>query len=359
MALKVYERHLAREIYGATFLVLLAFLALFSFFDLIHELEDVGKGTYQLQHAIGYVLLTLPGRAYEIFPISVLIGALYALTLLARHSEITVLRASGLPTRDFLLSLAKIGALFVVLTFVFGEFVAPPAERIAQQLRLTALSKLVAQEFRSGLWVKDGLSFINVREVAPDTSLRGIRVYAFDENYHLQSISEAEKGKYIPPDHWQLSNVVQSRFDDGDTTVSRHEELIWQSALNPDILSVLLVVPERMSLVNLYQYIRHLSENQQKTQRYEIALWKKLIYPLATLVMMALALPFAYTHDRMGTVSLKVFAGVMMGIFFHMLNGLFSHLGVINSWRPLFAAVTPSVMFLMAAAGMLWWVERR
>jgi lipopolysaccharide export system permease protein len=114
-----------------------------------------------------------------------------------------------------------------------------------------------------------------------------------------------------------------------------------------------------MSLVNLYQYIRHLSENKQKTQRYEIALWKKLVYPFATLVMMALALPFAYRHDRMVAVSVQVFAGVMLGILFHMLNGLFSHLGVINSWQPLVAATTPSVIFLLAAASMLWWAERR
>ncbi|MEW6165192.1 MAG: LPS export ABC transporter permease LptG [Pseudomonadota bacterium] len=357
--MKVYERHLAREINGATLLVLAAFMALFAFFDLIGEMEDVGKGSYQFQHALGYVALTLPGRAYEILPVAVLIGTLYALTLLARHSEITVLRASGLATGTLLATLAKIGAVFVVLTFVIGEFVAPPAERAAQQLRLTAMSSLIAQEFRSGLWVKDGLSFINVREVLPDASLRGIRVYAFDERYHLRSISEAERGSYVPPDHWQLRNVAQTLFDGPQAKVQRLDELRWTSALNPDILSVLLVVPERMSLVTLYQYIRHLSDNQQKTQRYEIALWKKLVYPLAALVMMALALPFAYRHDRMTAVSVKVFAGVMLGILFHMLNGLFSHLGVINSWRPLVAAVTPSLMFLLAAGSMLWWVERR
>jgi lipopolysaccharide export system permease protein len=359
MALKVYERHLAREIYGATLLVLAAFLALFAFFDLIHELEEVGKGGYALRHALGYVALTLPGRTHEILPIAVLIGTLYALTLLARHSEITVLRTSGLPTSDLLLTLGKIGTVFVVLTFVVGEFIVPPAERMAQQLRLTAMSRLVAQEFRSGLWVKDGLSFINVRDVLPDTSLRGVRVYAFDASYRLQSISEAEKGRYVPPGHWQLSNVAQTVFEDESASVLHHDEMTWESALSPEILSVLLVVPDRMSIVNLYQYIQHLSDNRQKTQRYEIALWKKLIYPLATLVMMALALPFAYTHDRMSAVSVKVFTGVMLGILFHMLNGLFSHLGVINSWRPLFSAITPSVIFLLAAGSMLWWVERR
>ncbi|HEY6898577.1 MAG TPA: LptF/LptG family permease, partial [Rhodocyclaceae bacterium] len=136
-------------------------------------------------------------------------------------------------------------------------------------------------------------------------------------------------------------------------------EMAWSSALTPDILSVLLVMPEKMSIVNLYQYIRHLTENKQKTERYEIAFWKKLTYPLSALVMMALALPFAFLNNRMGAVSLRVFTGVMLGIAFHMLNGLFSSLGVINDWRPLYSAITPSVIFLLGAVGMLWWVERR
>jgi lipopolysaccharide export system permease protein len=358
-SLKVYERHLAREIYAATSLVLAAFLMLFAFFDLIHEFEDIGKGGYQFQHAITFVLLSLPGRSYELFPIAVLIGTLYALTLLARHSEITVLRTAGLSTPALLRTLAKIGVPFAVLIFLVGEFVAPPAERAGQQLRLKALSTVVAQEFRSGLWLKDELSFVNVREVLPDTRLHKVRIYEFDKSYELRSISEADEGEYLPPDRWRLVNVVQTVFDGTAASVKRLPEFIWRSELNPDILSVLMVVPERMSLANLYLYVQHLAENQQKTERYEIALWKKLIYPLAALVMMALALPFAYMQDRMGAVSLKVFAGIMLGITFHMLNGLFSSLGIINSWTPFMSAITPSTLFMLTASGLLWWVERR
>ena len=359
MGLKVYERYLAREIYAATALVLVAFLMLFAFFDLIHEFQDIGKGGYQLQHAAGFVLLSVPGRIYELFPIAVLIGTLYALTLLARHSEIMVLRTAGLSTASLLVTLAKLGTTFIVLTFVIGEFVAPPAERAAQQLRLKALSSMVAQEFRSGLWVKDELSFVNVRDVLPDTHLRGVRIYEFDKQHQLRSISDAEEGEFQAPDRWRLSRVMQTIFDGDTARVSRMPELIWHSALTPNILSVLMVVPERMSLVNLFQYVRHLEENQQRSQRYSIALWKKLVYPLAALVMMALALPFAYIQDRQGAVSLKVFAGIMLGITFHMLNGLFSSLGAINNWTPFYSAITPSGLFLLAAAGMLWWVERR
>jgi lipopolysaccharide export system permease protein len=359
VALKLYERYLAREIYASTGLVLLAFLLLFAFFDLIHQLESVGRGGYQIQHALGYVILTLPGRLYELFPICVLIGTLYALTVLARHSEITVLRAAGLSTGDLLLTLAKIGLVFAVMTLLVGEFLAPPSERAAQQLRLKAMGKLVAQEFRSGLWVRDERSFVNVREVRPDASLQSVRVFEFDDRFQLRSISQAERGRYIGAGTWALDEVVRTVFSGDAAHVEKYSEMTWKSALNPDLLSVLLVVPERMSLVNLYIFIRHLSGNQQKTDRYVIAMWKKLIYPLAALVMMALALPFAYMQDRMGAVSIRVFAGIMLGIGFHMLNGLFSSLGVINSWPPFFSAITPSVLFLMAAAGMLWWVERR
>lgn len=355
----VHIRYLSREIYAAVALVLLAFLGLFAFFDLVNELDDIGKGGYLLHHAAIYVAMIMPGRVYELMPIAVLIGTLYALTTLARHSEITVLRASGLSTRRLLLELLAIGSVFVVLTFVFGEYLAPPAERAAQQWRLAATRSMVSQELRTGLWVRDGLRFVNVSSVLPDTSLQGIRIYEFDERAALVSISEAESGAYDGKEGWRLRKVAQTRFSDAGTSTIALPEMLWSSELTPEVLSVLMVVPERMSVSTLYSYIHHLRENNQKTTRYEIALWKKLAYPFAAFVMMGLALPFGYMQTRMGGVSLKVFSGIMLGVGFHLLNGLFSNLGVINGWVPAVAALTPSVTFFLAAAFMMWWVERR
>lgn len=357
--MRLYKRYLFREISAAVLLVLVAFIALFSFFDLIGELRDIGKGNYQFQHAMGYILLRVPGRIYELMPIAVLIGALYALSNLARHSEITVLRASGLSTGGLLLTLMQLAAIFGLLTLLVGEALAPPAERAARQLRLSAVGKLIASEFRTGLWVKDDMTFVNVRAVTPDAQLRSVRIYEFDKSARLVSVSEAGEGEYLPPASWKLRNVVRTELDGDRGRVSTQEEVIWKSALNPDILSVLLVKPESMSLLHLTSYIKHLRDNKQKTQRYEIAQWKKAVYPVAVLVMIALALPFGYTHNRVAGVSLKIFTGVMIGILFHMLNGLFSNLGAINSWPAFTSAAAPSLMFMLAAAGMLWWVERR
>ena len=357
--MKIYVGYLAREIVSSTLLVTVAFLGLFAFFDLIAELRDIGRGGYELHHAVSYVGLLLPGRAYEILPICVLIGTLYALTVMARQSEITVLRTSGLSTFVLLRSLMQIGMIFVLMTLALGEFVAPPAERLAKQLRLQATGSVVAREFRSGLWVKDGLSFINVRDVMPDTSLRQIRVFDFDDAYRLVRVREAAKGEYVGDETWRLTEVTQTEFSATGSHVDRSPTIDWKTGLNPDLVSVLLVDPEHMPILSLYRYVDYLDENRRNAQKYRIALWKKLLYPLASLVMMVLALPFAYLQDRFGAVSVKVFIGIMLGIGFHMLNGLFSNLGAINHWPAHIAAMTPSITFLLAGLLMLWRVERR
>ena len=357
--MKIYRRYLAREVSAGILLVLAGFLALFGFFDLIAEVKNVGEGSYQLHHALGFVALRLPGRVYELMPIAVLIGTLYSLSTLARHSEITVLRASGMSTGKLLSGLFQVAAVFALITFVIGEVLAPPCERAAQQLRLRATGSTVGQDLNSGLWVKDERRFINVQTVLPDTRLRGIRIYEFDQSAKLRTVTDAAEGAYLPPASWRLSGVVQTVLRGERAEVVRLPDLEWRSALNPDILAVLMVSPERMSLLHLSSYTKHLAENAQKTQRYDIALWKKVVYPLAALVMVALALPFGYTHNRVGGVSLKIFSGVMIGVFFHMLNGLFSNLGAINSWSPVLSAVAPSVLFMLAAVGLIWWVERR
>lgn len=357
--MRILNRYLAHEMYSATLLVFSALLMLFAFFDLIHELGDLGKGNYRLMSILGYVLLSLPGHIYELFPIAALIGTLFALAQLTAHSEFTVMRVSGLSSPRIAWSLAKAGLLFVVLTFIFGEFIAPPSERAAQQLRLKATSSVVAQEFRSGLWVKDAGNFVNIEEVLPDTTMQGVKIYEFDPDFRLRTISYAKRGEHVDENSWRLTEVAQTRFEPDRAIVSTLPQANWFSVLTPSILNVLLVVPEQMSAWNLYFYVEHLRENKQKTTRYEIALWSKLAYPFAALVMVMLALPFAYYQGRSGGVSAKIFAGIMLGLVFHLLNRLFAYLGLLNDWSPMFSATFPLLFFLGAAMAMMWWVERR
>jgi lipopolysaccharide export system permease protein len=362
--MKIYEKYLARELLAAILLVLIALVALYGFFDLIESLKDVGKGDFAARHAFAYVGLRLPGRLYELMPIAVLIGTLYALSTLSRHSEITVLRASGMTTRQLLTRLINVACLFAVAALLLGETIIPPAERMAQDLKTMAIHHVVTQEFGSGFWVKDGHAFINFRSATPDAHLlEQIRIYWFDEQHHLEYVMQARQGAYLQPGRWQLTDVARTVIEQVEgqphPRVEKETEMRWESGLKPEIITMLMVAPERMSLVSLVAYLRHLWNNNQKTERYEIALWKKFFYPLAALIMVALALPFGCARNRMSGVSLQIFGGVMVGVFFHMLNGLFSSLGVIHAWPPFASAIAPPALFLATALGLLWWVERR
>ncbi|OFZ85970.1 MAG: LPS export ABC transporter permease LptG [Betaproteobacteria bacterium RBG_16_66_20] len=352
------ERYLARQIYGAVGFVLLGFLALFAFFDLIAELRDLGNGNYQLRQIFSVVALWVPGHAYELFPVAVLIGTLYVLAHLSSNSEYTVMRAAGLSPLRAGGVLAKVGLAFVVATFAIGEWIAPFTEELAQKVRMQAMQSLIGGDLSSGLWFKDERSFINVREAREAHSLGGVRIYEFDAAYRLRQVTAAERGEYAGEGKWRLVEVSQTLFGPGGPTVARSPEAEWRSAVSPDLLNVLIVAPERMSAWKLYKYLQHLAGNRQKTERYEIALWKKLFYPLATLVMMALALPFAYIDARSGMVGIKVFLGIMLGIFFHMLNSLFSHVGLLKEWPPVAAAAVPSLLFFATAILMMLWIER-
>lgn len=370
-------RYLRREIVAAVAFVLLGFLALFAFFDLINELEDVGRGGYRLQHAVAFVLLGLPSHVYELMPIAALIGSIYALSQLASHSEYTAMRAAGLGRRRALGVVARAGLALAVLTALVGEVLSPPAERLGQQLRLSAIGGSVTGQFRSGLWVKDTardqagevnlMRFVNIGELLPDGTLRDVRIFEFDAQMRLSRLLEARGASWGRGNGWELREVEEIRFTDVPaaglapavgTRRATAPTLHWQTELRPEILGVLLVEPDRMSGLNLYSYIRHLRENAQNTSQYEIAFWKKIVYPLAVIVMMALALPFAYLQVRAGGTGYKVFAGIMLGIAFHFMNGLFSHLGLLNTWPPLLSVSIPSVVAFMLALGMLAWVDR-
>ncbi|GGI15812.1 LPS export ABC transporter permease LptG [Oxalicibacterium faecigallinarum] len=382
--MRVLQKYFALEIGRSVLFVLIAFLALFAFFDLVGELKSVGQGGYTLQKALLYVALELPGYVYELMPIAALIGTIWALSQFAARSEFTIMRASSMSTGLAGLMLVKIGIVFVVITFAFGEFVVPHTSNLAQRTKMLGKGQSLSSEFRSGLWTKDvirsdgmtgetiGSRFLNVGAAQANGQLQGLKIYEFNNNFHLVSLITAAKAEYQGANRWLLHDGSEAKFSDtsmdqpnktSDLTdaiaTERFSSRTLISEMTPEILSVGFTDPEQMSAIDLVSYTNYLSENNRETARYEIAFWKKVFYPFAVFVMMALALPFAYLHFRSGGVSLKIFTGIMIGVSFQLINSLFSHLGLLNTWPAFATAILPSALFMLAAVGALMWVERR
>jgi lipopolysaccharide export system permease protein len=352
-------KYFTREILGASLLVLAALLALFGFFDMVKELDDLGKGSYRLTAMLGYVALMLPSHAYVLLPAAGLMGTLFALARMSENSEITVMRASGLSLRQLALHVTGAGVVIALATLAFGELITPYTEVAAKGLRLKATRSIVAREFRSGFWVKDDRSFINIQDVTPDTQLLNLKIYEFDPAFRLTAISRAEKGTYDGPNRWQLTNVELTTFEGDRAILSRVPQAVWNSVLTPDILAVLKIVPERMSALNLRAYIEHLRENRQKATRYEIAFFSKFFNPVGAIMMMILAIPFALVSARAGGVGAKIVSGIMIGLAFYFGTRLFSHVGLLNDWPALLSAGAPVAITAAVAFALLLRAERR
>ena len=395
--MKTIRRLIYGEVLASIALVATGFLALFFFFDLVDELQYLGKNNglptakdiYQIRHAMAYVGLLVPNHLYELLPISVLIGTILVMARLAQSSEYTILRTSGLDPWRALKLLLGLGAFFVVLSFAIGDYVAPASEKAAQLLKAKYQSTISVGQ--TGAWLKEKQPYntyvANVKTLSTRNEMVGVQIFEFDNKGLVVSVTRAPMATFGDDDSWLLKDAIRSEFDIPVTSQTASIKLSdvesksarplpksrlgvgvnrtvtdnfrWPTGITPEMVSVALLKPERMATYDLFTYIRHLDANGQSAQRYEIEFWKKVFYPLSCVVMVILALPFAYLHFRSGGIAAYVFAGVLIGISFFLLNNVFGYVGNLQNWQPWLAAATPGLLYMAISLGAFGWLVLR
>jgi lipopolysaccharide export system permease protein len=366
--LRTVRRLFYADIATAVAFVAAAFLSLSFFIDFVDELSDVGQRGYTTLHAALYSLLLVPGRAYEVAPIAVLIGTIYTLARLAQSSEFTILRTGGLGPGRALSLLAALGLIFGVITYLIGDYLSPLSARQASLLHARFSGGIKVG--RSGAWLKDHASTpegersysINVGSAGRNAALNDVRIFEFDADGRLLRRIAAASGEVDANAVWMLRDVSITRWISDGTHAEAPEQklpaLEWRSNLPASVVAAAVLPVSTMSTIDLARYIGHLAENEQAAQAHQIQFWKRALYPFACVVMVALALPFAYLHARSGGVSLKVFGGIMLGISFVLLNNVAGHLGMLRDWTPWMVASAPSALYLLLSLAAFSWLVR-
>jgi lipopolysaccharide export system permease protein len=364
---------LYRDIVSSVAFVAAAFLSLFYFVDFVDELEGVGQRGRSAWHAALAALLELPGHLYELMPIAVLIGTIYALARMAQTSEFTILRTGGLGPGRALGLLATLGLAFGVLTFAIGDVLAPAAEQQSVRLKARFAGELAIGG--TGAWLKERRNgpegersvSVNVAGTGPGGKLLGVRIFELDNRGALRTRMQAREAQVADDGLWTLVDVSRADWPASelatnggrsDVALSRHDRLDWPSSLDARVVAAAVLPPGSMSTPELWRYSEHLRGQDQASQSQQIRFWRQALYPLACLVMVALALPFAYLHARAGGVSLKVFGGIMLGISFVLLNNLAGHVGNLQGWTPWVAASVPSLVYLLMSMAAFAWLVR-
>ncbi len=368
--MRTVRRLFYRDILSSVGFVALAFLALFYFLDFVDDLDSIGRSGRAVWQVALTALYEVPGHLYDLMPIAVLIGTIYSLARMAQASEFTILRTGGLGPGRALRLLATLGLFFGVFNFVVGDYVAPAAEKAQVLLR----AQLDGGRAIGGnqAWLKERFTnaegqthsvSVNISGIDASGNLQNIRTFEFDADGRLVSRAQARQAHVAPDGTWTLTDLDVLRWpvphSDAPRVVDEHlKTLSVKSSLDPSVVAAAVLPLASMSTLELWRYGRHLNEQAQATQQVRLSFWKKALYPLSCLVMVALALPFAYLHARAGGISIKVFGGIMLGIGFVLLNNLAGHIGMLSGWTPWIVAAAPSLLFLLLSLASFAWLVR-
>ena len=349
--MRTLDAYIARHVVAGTLLALAVLVALVAVIAFVDDLGLVGRGRYGIGAAIEYLALTLPRHAFVLFPLAAVIGALIGLGTLAASSEISVIRAAGVSVGRLAGSALKGALLLVAVAVLCGEVVAPYCERLAQARRSAALDQSAVRG--GGFWIRDGRSFINVARAAPGGDrVEDMFIYELDAQGSLRAATHAERARYLGG-AWALESVRRSNVSAGGVTTRSTAGTTWRTRFRPDLVEIVSVRPQSLSGLGLVRYIRYLEENRLDTALYELALWTKVAYPLATGVMIFLAVPLVLGRLGEAGVGQRILAGCLIAVTFHVVNEVSGKVGLVYGLNPLLCAFAPTLAFLAAGAWML------
>lgn len=340
----ILQRYISKTILSSTALVLVVLLALYTFMDFITELDDLGKGEYQLSNILAYLALSMPKRIYELLPVAALLGSVIGLGTLASQSELVAMRAAGVSVKDISKAVLMVAAILMVIALLIGEVMRPVTEQRALQIQTAAQTGTEGSQSQYGFWTRDGNHFNHIQRIHRDGRFEGIKIYEFDSNHRLRVVTQAKEARYQDND-WLLLEVVQSFLDENEVEVRIVERAKWRSRLNPGMLNVVIVPPEFLPVWSLVEYVSYLKTNHQSVSQYQLAFWSKIMMPVSSAVMVFLAVPFIFGPLRSTPVGGRILVGVLVGIGFHLFNQSFQHMGLVFGVLPWLAASLPTFVF--------------
>lgn len=344
--MRILDRHIGIAVIGGSLLALGVLLALFSFITFIGEQDSIGQANYGLSEALFYVFLMTPRIAYQLLPLAALLGSLVGLGVLASQNELIVMRAAGVSVQRIIFSVMKAGLLLMLLAVILSEFVVSESERMAFEMRASALNSHVTYRTGDGFWTRNENSYINVHTVLSDGRMAGVHIYEFDPNHQLTRITQARQAIF-EQDFWRLSDVVRTEFQI-DRVLSRHIKTVnWQTLLDPQMVEVVAVKPQSLSTAGLYHYIQYLTGNGLDAARYEMEFWVKLVLPLATGVMVFLSVPFVFGSLRSVGIGQRIMMGTMLGISFYLFNQISTYVSLAYQFNPVASAIIPTALFFL------------
>jgi lipopolysaccharide export system permease protein len=358
VVIRVVDRYIAKAAILGILLVWLSLTALMMMFSVLGELRDT-TANYGASDAFWFVLQTGPRLAYQIFPVSALMGSLLGIGDLASANELVAFRVSGV-SRLRLAAAGMAGALFLTIpVMIVGEWVAPDAE---QQARAFKLSQLVGQVIiggPSGMWMRDGSDIVNIRRPIltadrgqQSISFLDIEIHHFDGFSGLQKITRAESASFNG-EQWTLENVSEVEIGQSEVIPRKLERTPWVSGVKPELLESAVSRPFYLSIRALWDQMSYLQNNGLDNRIYKSAFWEKIFYPVAIIALVLAGMPFVFGSSRQHNHGFRIFVGMTLGGVFMLVNAAAQNFAAAYSLPVAISTALPSFILMIVAITVL------
>ena len=337
----ILSQYIMRSIFASTALVLVVLLALAGLFEFIAELDDT-QGSYGTAQAIMYTLLRLPNLAFEMLPVAVLIGSLLGLGAMAGNSEIIVMRSAGLSVAELSGMVALSGTVLLIFTGLLGEFIGPPLDFYARNMRVEARYQQDEDHQGNEAWVKDGDAYLHLERVNPDFEFGSLYIYKFDGD-RLESIAVAENSGIDTNDNWILENLRETQFQRDGVLVTQTSRSVESFEVDSGLLGSSLAKPLSLSARELLSYIDYLERNDLDSVKYETEFWFRVSRTSTVLIMPILALAFVFGSLRSGGAGSRLVIGVVIGLAYYLASETLANSGQVFDLNPLIVTWVPSI----------------
>lgn len=344
----ILDRYIGATVLKTSLMSLIVLTGLSGLIRFVEQLKSVGRGNYEVLDAALFVFYSVPRDIEVFFPMAALLGGLIGMGVLASNSELIVMQAAGRSKLNIAGAVMKTAIIMMIAVIAIGEWLAPPMEAKGRLIRAQEISDGSLISAQRGVWAKDGDDFINISEVEDTGRLNGVLIYDFDGKQQLEKVTYAQTAVYRN-EAWRLNQVVETQLTEQEVIENRFDSTMWRPSLTPDKLGVVTIKPESLSITGLIDYLNYLKANEQSAQRYELALWRKLLSPITVAVMLLVALSFIFGPLRETSMGARILMGVITGFAFHVSNEIFGPLAQVYQVPAVLGALLPSLVFAGAA----------
>lgn len=345
----ILDRYIIKTVLASTLLFLLIILSLYGFIALADAFKYVGKGTFTVSDAFYYTFLTLPRRLYDLYPSSVLLGAMMGLGTLNGHNELIAIRTAGVSIARIIFSVMKAAFILAAFMFFLTEYLIPISANAAENHWVNKVHGLTSIEVKDAIWVRDKDTFTKIESISPDKTLNNINIFTFNEDKTLK-VSTLAQSAHFNGENWILHDIKQTFITRDKVIVNSIDKARWPTLLNLELIDVIISKLEFLSSSGLYNYAKYLDNNGLNSQQYWLVFWNKVIAPFSIAAMLLLAVPFVFDSSRTNNAGNRLMIGIFIGITFTLANKITAQLGLVYNISPFVSASLITLITIIIAS---------